>query len=263
METNFTFLISPADAGALEGQVSRALEKRVELASRERMPKLWELTDKLNSVEKAPEDVLGNRRRRRRALGFFCWLLSLALIVPCVMQPRELLWPLIVGAACFVVGSASLWRNAPRLLGAAGLIAGALLCFGALAAREELGVLLWPGIVCLLLGIAGLLKRRFARPSAYDRAAKQLLSRELSPAEAAKLRVSFSDEGMSLTQEDNLAAAHSYDYGDFECVVETADLLMPVYAGCVTLLQKKDLLTGTLPELREFLAARVKYAEVK
>ena len=250
METNFTFLISPADAGALEGQVSRALEKRVELASRERMPKLWELTDKLNSVEKAPEDVLGNRRRRRRALGFFCWLLSLALIVPCAMQPRELLWPLIVGAACFVVGSASLWRNAPRLLGAAGLIAGALLCFGALA-------------VCVLLGIAGLLKRRFARPSAYDRAAKQLLSRELSPAEAAKLRVSFSDEGMSLTQEDNLAAARSYGYGDFECVVETADLLMPVYAGCVTLLQKKDLLTGTLPELREFLAAHVKYAEVK
>ena len=136
METNFTFLISPADAGALEGQVSRALEKRVELASRERMPKLWELTDKLNSVEKAPEDVLGNRRRRQRALGFFCWLLSLALIVPCVMQPQELLWPLIVGAACFVVGSASLWRNAPRLLGAAGLIAGALLCFGALAARR-------------------------------------------------------------------------------------------------------------------------------
>ena len=154
METNFTFLISPADAGTLEGQVSRALEKRVELASRERMPKLWELTDKLNSVEKAPEDVLGNRRRRRRALGFFCWLLSLALIVPCVVQPRELLWPLIVGAACFVVGSASLWRNAPRLLGAAGLIAGALLCFGALVAREELGVLLWPGLVCLLLGIA-------------------------------------------------------------------------------------------------------------
>ena len=38
---------------------------------------------------------------------------------------------------------------------------------------------------------------------------------------------------------------------------------MPVYAGCVTLLQKKDLLTGTLPELREFLAAHVKYAEVK
>ena len=30
METNFTFLISPADAGTLEGQVSRALEKRVE-----------------------------------------------------------------------------------------------------------------------------------------------------------------------------------------------------------------------------------------
>ena len=59
METNFTFLISPADAGTLEGQVSRALEKRVELASRERMPKLWELTDKLNSVEKAPRTCSG------------------------------------------------------------------------------------------------------------------------------------------------------------------------------------------------------------
>lgn len=95
-----------------------------------------------------------------------------------------------------------------------------------------------------------------ARPSSCSRASSP-------PADAAKLRVSFSDEGMSLTQEDNLAAARSYGYGDFECVVETADLLMPVYAGCVTLLQKKDLLTGTLPELREFLAARVKYAEVK
>lgn len=263
METNFTFLISPADAVALEEQVSRALEKRVELASREQLPKLWELTDKLNSVEKVPEDVLGNRRRRRRALGLFCWLLSLALIVPCAMQPRELLWPLIVGAACFVVGSASLWRYAPRLLGVAGLIAGALLCLGALVSREELGVLLWPGLVCLLPGIAGLLKRRFARPSAYDRAAEQLLSRELSPADAAKLRVSFSDEGMSLTQEGDPDGAHNYGYGDFECVVETADLLLPVYAGCVTLLQKKDLLTGTLPELRELLSAHVKYAEVK
>ena len=84
METSFTFLISPADAGTLEGQVSRALEKRVELASRERMPKLWELTDKLNSGEKAPEDVLGNRRRRRRALGFFCWLLKNSLVPPAI-----------------------------------------------------------------------------------------------------------------------------------------------------------------------------------
>lgn len=35
------------------------------------------------------------------------------------------------------------------------------------------------------------------------------------------------------------------------------ELLLPVYENTVTILQKKDLLTGTLPRLQEFLAGQV------
>ena len=40
-------------------------------------------------------------------------------------------------------------------------------------------------------------------------------------------------------------------------LIETEDLMLPIYAESVTVLQKRDLITGTLPELREFLADRL------
>ena len=40
-------------------------------------------------------------------------------------------------------------------------------------------------------------------------------------------------------------------------LIETEDLMLPIYAESVTVLQKRDLMTGTLPELREFLADRL------
>ena len=56
LEPEFLFQITPPDPERLP-QLSLALEKREELFSRQKMPKLWALTDRLNSVKKVPEEV--------------------------------------------------------------------------------------------------------------------------------------------------------------------------------------------------------------
>ena len=78
---------------------------------------MWALTDKLNSVEKVPQAVRENRRRRRSFLGLWNWLLGAALLPPGLLEPRTLLLPLLVGAACWGRGVCVLWRNRRRLLG--------------------------------------------------------------------------------------------------------------------------------------------------
>ena len=57
MDPIFSFQITALDSTALYPQVSRALEKRAELLSRQKYPRMWKLTDKLNSVEKVPQAV--------------------------------------------------------------------------------------------------------------------------------------------------------------------------------------------------------------
>lgn len=44
-DTDYIFHISPYDTEKLLPQVSRALEKRTEMVSRERFPGLWKHTD--------------------------------------------------------------------------------------------------------------------------------------------------------------------------------------------------------------------------
>ena len=45
-DTDYIFHISPYDTEKLLPQVSRALEKRTEMVSRERFPGLWKHTDR-------------------------------------------------------------------------------------------------------------------------------------------------------------------------------------------------------------------------
>lgn len=106
----YKFNITPMDVDTLLPQVSRALEKRTELLSRERYPGLWKQTDKLTSQGHK------NQRSPTRAkvMGILCLLLGLFLFIPGMMKPKELLVPLIAGAFGIVVGLASLWRNRKR-----------------------------------------------------------------------------------------------------------------------------------------------------
>ena len=62
-DTDYIFHISPYDTEKLLPQVSRALEKRTEMVSRERFPGLWKHTDRFRSMAR------GRKRSRLRTRG--------------------------------------------------------------------------------------------------------------------------------------------------------------------------------------------------
>ena len=64
---------------------------------------------------------------------------------------------------------------------------------------------------------------------------------------------------MVISRADREQETHLVPYSSFEWVLETADLLLPMYHSAVTILQKKDLLTGNLSELRVLLKAQTQY----
>lgn len=84
-------------------QVSSAIGRRLENASREKCPELWKKIDSLNGG-KAPEDVLRRRRNRRRFYGIILLSVGFFLFVPGLMKPDELFVPLIVGAFSMING---------------------------------------------------------------------------------------------------------------------------------------------------------------
>lgn len=260
----FMFQISPYRGTEFVPQVSRALEKRTELASREKLPKLWALTDKLNSMGKAPEAVRERRRKRRVLLGLLDWLLGLFLLVPGWLSPRELLIPLLAGAAAYGAGFVILWRSRRGLLAVLSLLQGGLFCVGALGNPAELGPLLYLGVFGLGIfgaaaGVAALLTRRHSRKSPYGRAAEQLLREQGQAGGSGETQVRFSDTGMVLAQKASEEGKQEVPYSAFESVIETEDFLVLVYGGNAAVLQKQDLMLGNIEELRNFLVGRTDY----
>lgn len=103
-DKNFIFSIKPYDVDALLSQVAWMLQKRVELASRKKLPGLWKLTDKLNAVPRAPEAELKRRRESRRRWGGLFLVMGIFLFVPGIMKPQELPVPLVAGFFAIVMG---------------------------------------------------------------------------------------------------------------------------------------------------------------
>ena len=253
MDQIYTFQITPLNADAVHAQVSYALEKRTEFSSRKKYPKLWELTDKLNSVEKAPYAVRENRRKRRTFLGFWDWLLGAMLLTTGLVEPRQpFLLP--VGVAAFGCGTVYLWRYRRRLLTRLNFFMGVLYCFGALGNAAELGVLLPLGIADIVVGMAAFLTRKQADINPFDQAASRLLSGRDAFGDMAQFLISFQPEGMVIYQDQQ--EKRRFSYAECEVILETEDLLLPVYQEHMILLQKKDLLTGSMEDLNTFLQAQ-------
>lgn len=93
----FVFELSKYNNESFKRQVSKALEKRIELVSREEYPKMWEYIDKMNSKGKASEEVLKKRRRRYRVYGIFLIFVGFFLLIPSLMDPEKMLIPLLAG----------------------------------------------------------------------------------------------------------------------------------------------------------------------
>ena len=244
MDQIIAFHVTPPDPDRLCSQVTRALEQRTEVLSREKCPRLWALADRFNHQEKAPLPVRRRRRRQRTVLSLICWLLSLVLLVPGLMDPRQLLIPLLVGGITLTMGTIVLWACRPALLGTLSLLFGILLC-----------------LVQAAVGAAALMTCRKKKPSPYEREAARLLRDRAAVTNLQAVCVSFSDAGMSITAE-SMDTAHQIPFEDISLLLETEDLLVVIISDTATILQKADLFTGTLPQLRELLRQHPQYVYV-
>ena len=103
----YLFQVSAYEESRLLPQVSKALEVRTEMISRKRLPGMWKLTDRFNSMNR------GRRRSklRTRVMSVICLALGLFLFLPAMMEPQELMVPLLVGAAAIGAGIGGLWRS--------------------------------------------------------------------------------------------------------------------------------------------------------
>ena len=257
MEQRFTFQLTPLDAAHLRPQVSRALEKRVELVSRQRCPRMWKLTDKLNGAGSSSQSGGRNQRRHGGLLGLMNWSLGVSLLMPGLMAPQELTFPLIVGAVGFGAGTVGLWRSKRMLLGVLDLIAGALLCLGAARSFEQLGRWLPLGLAAIGIGLAALVFRKRKRANSFDREAERLLREKAAWQGQEQMQVHISNDGMTAGpagEEKCQVLCAAFDF-----VLETEELLLPVFHDSVVILQKKDLLAGTIFELRELLSGQTQY----
>lgn len=100
----FIFEISPYNVDDLTPQLSLALEKGTEFASRQACPNMWNITDHFNSRPKAPEKILKKRRSQYRIYGSLLLMMGIFLLIPGLMEPKELLWPLVMGVFSVVMG---------------------------------------------------------------------------------------------------------------------------------------------------------------
>lgn len=248
------------DIDALCPQVSHALEKRTELLGRQKNPRLWATIDKLNSVPKVSPQVSAKRRRRMAFWALLIWLLSLVLLIPGCLEPRQMPVGLAAGLAGFVLGSAVLWSQRRRLLGGLSLAVGILLGLCVAGGQGELDQLLVCVAVGIALGLAALLVPRRRQADAFEKAARKLLEGRDAPL-AQPVRAVFSSEGLALCQAD-LPDSAVFPFGTFEMALETADLLLVICGERILPLQKKDLAEGSFAQLREFLREKTQYADL-
>ena len=158
MEYKFVFQAVP-EQEELFRQVSQGLEKLTEMYSREKLPGLWKVTDRLNRAQEGKAPISSGRRNFRRVMALVDWLLGIFALIPAVQSPRELGTLLAVGAAAFGVGAGMLWVLLPRTLGVLSLLISLPLIMGSLGNPDQLGNLLGLGVLLLLLGLAVLFSK--------------------------------------------------------------------------------------------------------
>lgn len=101
-QIEFIFQVSALDKETLLPQISQALEKRVEIHSRQLMPKMWKQTDQAN--EKISEEEQKKRRLRNKITGIILIILGLAILIPGMVNQERNMVLIIAGAIAVVAG---------------------------------------------------------------------------------------------------------------------------------------------------------------
>ena len=102
----YRFRTTSLDSSLLP-QIAAALEQHTQRLSREKYPKLWQTTDKLNQNHTPA-------KTRSNFLSVVCLLLGLFLFIPGLMKPQELLMPLLAGAIGIGTGIGGLIRGSKK-----------------------------------------------------------------------------------------------------------------------------------------------------
>ncbi len=108
---NFIFSMQPYNIEKLSSQTAWMLEQITQQNSRKKLPALWKLTDKLNAAERASEAALKRRKARRKLWGGLFLVMGVFLFVPGIMQPQELIGPLLAGLFAILIGMLYLRRD--------------------------------------------------------------------------------------------------------------------------------------------------------
>lgn len=249
MNQEFLFRLAPADTAALLPQVSRALEKRTELKSRQVCSGLWKITDRLNASHRDVPTRFGIFFHKAMVVVFT--LLGLFLFTPFLLEPAGLLLPGLIGAAAYLFGLFCMYRNwnwsvFPILLlhGILAVVSG----FSLTRADGSGKWLLCVGIVELgvFLGLL-LFSRRPKTPTSFERAASSLLENRNKIPDTAEVTILFGPDSMDVSVGDPVP------YSRFEGIIVTKDALLCIFDEKGMVLQKAELVSGTLEELLIFL----------
>lgn len=107
LSCNFTFQITPYDTDLLLPQVSKALEKRTEIVSRNTYPRLWEMTDRLHAAAHGKT----RSKCRTKVISVLYLLTGIFLFIPGIIKPQELPLLLLIGAVAIGAGIWGIWTN--------------------------------------------------------------------------------------------------------------------------------------------------------
>lgn len=221
----FIFEISTYNKEALAEQLSRALDRRMELSSRQQLPWLWKAIDGMNSRPQATDKVIRGRVIRYKIYGFLFLAMGIFLLVPGLMEPQKLMLPLIAGiisGGCGIVYLLPLKKSAAKR-------------------RQEYLQKPWRKSI----------NKRCQTTS--EKLLDGLQSLEVN--DNAPLHILFSEKGMEIGD------AQLIPYFNFHTLVETEDLYLLTWNEKVTILQKRDLTVGTHQNFIQYLKEKVSYYE--
>lgn len=149
-------------------------------------------------------------------------------------------------------------KERQRRWGGLFLVMGIFLFVPGVMKPQELPVPLVVGFIAILMGLLHL-RKDDRKKNSYEKKAKQLLEKMNASMEEQKLRLIFYDAELSISGagEDKKVL-----YAGMECTLETKDLYGLVFDNQIVLLQKQELLLGSVEDLTKVLKETTRYEKV-
>lgn len=150
-------------------------------------------------------------------------------------------------------------RERSKRWGGLFLVMGIFLFVPGIMQPQELPGPLVAGFLAIMLGVF-YLRRDDRKKISYEKKAKKLLESMNASMESQKLRLVFGDNELALS---GAGEDKKNSYANMEYALETADLFGLIYENQMVLLQKKELLLGTIEEFEKQLEEKLSSVRYK